>query len=127
MASTTITLQKGAGTPVSLPGPSPDYAGRSDLHQALGRTMDGTVFVYDHGVTTYPVRPVLIGLSDAQKSSLETFFRTEVEGMLYTFTYTDTNGANFTARFIEDNLSFEKKSKNNWDVALPMELNSVVG
>ena len=127
MASTTITLQKGAGTPVSLPGPAPDYPGRAEMHQVLGRTMDGTVYVYDHGVSVFPVRVPLTGLSDSEKAALETFFRTEVEGMLYTFTYTDTNGTAFTARFVEDSLEFTKKSKNNWDVSLPLELNSVVG
>lgn len=122
----TITLTKG-GTSITLPGPPPGWHAVVARRQVLGRSMDGTVHVYDHGGSSFPARVPVRLLSDAQKAELESFFRETVEGMRESFTYTDAGGADYTARFVEARLAFTKDAEDLWDVELPLELDAIAG
>ena len=119
-----ITLQKGATT-VALPDPLPGYPVRAIQRQAVGRTAGGTVYVYDKGVETYEVELPFESLSNSEKSDLASFFDNEAQGCLQTFTYTDSNGAERTARFLNPRLAFVKVAANVWDVRLRLELSSI--
>jgi hypothetical protein len=122
----TITLTKGQ-TSVTLPGPPPGWRAVVERQQVLGRSMDGTVHVYDHGGSSFPARVPVRLLSDAQKAELESFFRETAAGMRESFTYTDAGGADYAARFVEPGLAFAKGAEDLWDVELPMELDAVAG
>ena len=122
----TITLAKGESS-VTLPAPPPGWRALVERRQAMARSMDGTVHVYDHGLSFFPARVPLCLLSNAQKSSLEGFFRATVEGMRESFTYTDADGGEYTARFIEPRLAFAKTADDLWDVELPLELDAIAG
>jgi len=120
--SVTLTLGQ---TTVDLPDPSPGYPVRARKRQVVGRTAGGAIYVYDKGVATFQVDLPFESLTDAEKAALAGFFDNTVEGGLETFTYTDSNGAARTARFIEPRLNFVKVSANVWDVRLRLELNSL--
>ena len=122
----TITLAKGE-TSVTLPALPPGWRALVERRQVAARSMDGTVHVYDHGLPAFPARVPVRMLSDAQKASLESFFRSTVEGMRESFTYTDAGGTDFAARFIEPRLAFTKGAEDLWDVDLPMELDAIAG
>ena len=122
----TITLTQGQDS-VTLPAPPPGWRALVEQRQVMARSMDGTVHVYDHGVGTFPARVPLRLLSDAQKTALESFFRSTVEGMSESFTYTDAGGSEYTARFIEPRLAFAKTANDLWNVELPLELDAIAG
>ena len=121
-----VTFQKGAAS-VTLPGPVPGSSAREAKRQAVGRSAGGSVYVYDKGVAVYEVSLTFESLTDQEKADLVVFFHDEAEGVLNTFTYTDSRGTEFTARFIGPELSLEKVAQNVWDVALVLELSEMAG
>ena len=118
------TFIKG-GTTVTLPSPVPGSRALERKHQAVGRTAGGTVYAYDKGVATYEVQLTFESLTDSEKSDLQSFFHTTVNGAVETFTYTDSSSNNFTARMIEGTLAFRKVAANVWDVSLTLEIDSM--
>ena len=121
-----ITLQKDAAS-VSLPGPVPGYKARARKRQAIGRTAAGALYVYDKGIETYEITPVFESLTNAQKAALVSFCGTTVNGSQKTFTYTDENGAAFTARFLDSFIEFMKVAHDCWDVCFTLELSAMGG
>jgi len=119
-----ITLQSGENT-VTLPDPLPGYPVRAVQRQAVGRTAGGSGYVYDKGVETYEVELPFESLSNSEKTSLATFYDGVAQGSLQTFTYTDSNGTQRTARFLDPRLSFIKVAANVWDVRFRLELSSI--
>ena len=112
-------------TTISLPDPSPGYPVRARRRQAVGRTAGGTVYVYDKGVKTYEAELPFESLTATEKSDLVGFFEDTCQGGLQTFTYTDSNGTQRAARFIEPQLAFVKVAANVWDVGIRLELGSM--
>ena len=122
--STTVTFVSGATT-VTLPAPSPGASMDAVKHQALGLTAGGTRYAYDKGVDRYEVELVFVSLTDSQKEDLQSFFHTTVDGVTNTWTYTDSAGNSFTARFLNPTLSFTQVARRVWDVTMKLELNAM--
>jgi len=118
------TFQKGETT-VTLCNPIPGYASREVKRQLLGRSAGGTVYTYDKGVDTYEVELVFESLTNQEKADLQSFFDVTVDGVCQTFTYTDSAGNDYTARFLSAHLDFVKVANDVWDVALRLELNAM--
>ncbi|MBW1779320.1 MAG: hypothetical protein JRL30_01145 [Deltaproteobacteria bacterium] len=119
----TVTFDDGAGGDITLPGPFPGSTMITKKRQALGETAGGVTYSYDKGVTKYEAVLRFDTLSDTQKNTLETFFNTTVTGVNTTWTYTDTGAVEYTARFLDPELPFEKQAKNLWSVSVRLELN----
>ena len=119
-----ISLALGETT-VTLPDPSPGYPVRAHKYQVVGRTAGGAIYVYDKGIERFEVELPFESLTDAEKTALSDFFDDTAKASLNTFTYTDSGGNEFTARFLDPHLAFIKVSGNVWDVRLRLELNSM--
>lgn len=93
--------------------------------QTSGRSSGGTFYAYTKPVVVETREIVFVGLTDAEKTNLETLFHsaypTGVEGMRYTFTYTDEAGTANTVRFLSGELKFEKVGKGIWNVSFALE------
>lgn len=121
-----VTFEKGA-TSLTLPGPAPGSQPRQVKRQALGRAAGGQVYAYDKGVTTYQLTLRFESLTDQEVSDLVSFFGDTALGVMNTFTYTDSRGTSYTARFLQPEVSLTKVAQNVWDVELLLELNQMAG
>ena len=121
-----VTFQKDSAS-VVLPGPIPGAEVRETKRQVVGRSAGGTLYAYDKGVVAYEVSLAFESLTDDEKDDLVAFFHDEADGVCNTFTYTDSRGTSFTARFLRPDLSIEKVAQDVWDVALVLELNEMAG
>ncbi len=121
MANATITFVK-APTTVTLPGPVPGSVIREIKHQASFILASGQRVVYDKGVDRYEIDLDFESLTQTELDSLQAFYHTTVDGVISTFTYTDTNGAAHTARFLEPVLEIPKVAYNVYDVHVKLEL-----
>ncbi len=119
-----ITFQQGQ-TSVSLPGPVPGSSARQVKRQASGRTASGQLYTYDKGVRTFAVTLAFESLSDSEKDSLISFFHTNANGMMNSFTYTDSAGDTFTARFASPEIGLRKVAQNVWDASFELELSAM--
>jgi len=122
--SATITLRCGENC-VTLPAPSEVQLARLRRRQALGRCAGGTLYVYDKGVAACEVELRLAGLHDGEKEALTEFFAAAAAGALHSFTYTDVSGNDFTARFLEPVLTWEKSPAGAWSVRFILELDAM--
>ena len=120
----TVTFVKDATT-VTLPAPSPGSTMREVKHQALGLTAGGVRYAYDKGVDRYETDLEFQGLDASEKAALQSFFHTTVDGVVNTFTYTDSNGTGRTARFLDPTLEFRKLAVNVWDVTVRLEVSTM--
>ena len=113
--ATTVTI----GT-VTLPAP----AGGSTLPRrrarVVGRTASGVVYAYDKSVGWHTATLNFFGLSSTQKSDLITFF----DANAGTWTYTDSSGNAYTARFLDPQLQFRQSVTGAYDVTLNLELSA---
>jgi hypothetical protein len=121
-----ISFTLGA-TVVTLPSPSARYPARAARRQAVGRSVGGTVYVYDKGAGAFEVELPLGSLNDAEKAALGGFFDGTAQGARNAFTYADSEGVTHTARFAEPKLEFHKVSAGVWDVRLRLELSDMGG
>jgi hypothetical protein len=121
--ATTVTFTKDATT-ITLPAPLPGAPTGLVRPQATGRSAAGTLYVYDSGQTRYARVETFESLTAAEKADLASFFAT-VGGQKETFTYTDSGGASYTARFETASLTFTKQSPASWDVEVPRGLDSL--
>ena len=119
--ATTITFAKGA-TSITLPAPPGGYPVREVKHQATGLTLGGKRYVYDKGVDRYEAEINLESLDATQKSDLDSFFHTTARGGRETFTYTDSGGTEYAARFLDAVLEYSKAGKGIYDVTVRLDL-----
>jgi len=121
----TITFTYGI-TSITLPAPAPGYSQEQRRAQTIGRTADGSVFVYDKQTV---IRTLTLGLkcSQAEKDDLDAFFENTVKGALNTFTYTDHQGISHTGcRFTNPTLSWAKTPGAMWETTLTIEVPETV-
>jgi len=124
-----VTFTKG-GTSVTLPNPERSNVYTVERAQVQERSAAGTLFVYDKGLEILRMELEFRELDDAQKSDIESFFRTTVTFGLSTFTYTDHEGASWTARLVQTSLSFteyddDRSDTGNygvWEVKMVLEV-----
>lgn len=122
--SLTVTFEKGEDS-VTLPAPEPLGRFREVRHQGLGLTAGGVRYAYDKGVVRYEAELEFRSLTAAQKGSLDSFFGSAVNGVCGTFTYTDSGGAGYTARLLEDTLEVVKVAPEVWDARVKLELSAM--
>ena len=115
-----ITFTRGSVT-VLLPAPSAPLNCDSKL-QVLGRTAGGITYYYDKGAEIQATEMSLNGLTSADKDALTTFFRTTANGIMNTFTFTDSAGTARTVKFLAPELNFEKSPANAWRVKFNLAL-----
>ena len=119
-----VTFTKNA-TSVTLPDP----AGTPELsrlkRQTMQRTQGGVARIHDQGISTCEAELLFESLTDSEKSDVQGFFHTTVNGMMQTFTYTDEHSAEYTARFLEPDIHFTKVAYNVHDITLKLELSAM--
>jgi len=119
-----ITFALGPTT-VALPDPAPACPVRAARRQVIGRAAGGAAYVYDKGVTTHEVLLTFESLTDTEKEALSAFFAVTAQGGRNVFTYTDSNGAARTARFLDPELRLVKLAPRVWDARVRLELSSM--
>ena len=117
-----VSFTKGA-TAVSIESEgSSGYNVRLEKAQASGRTAGNVLYVYDKGVQVSRHTVDLIGLSLTEKTALDSFFDTTVNGMEEDFTYVDEAGNSSNARFLVSELVWSKVAPNIWNVQFDLEV-----
>jgi hypothetical protein len=103
--------------------PGSDAAHRK--RQVAGRAASGQLYTYDKGVQSYAVDLVFESLTDVEKSALMSFFQSAADGVMNSFTYTDSAGNTFAARFARPEIALRKVAQNVWDAAFTLELSEM--
>ncbi len=111
---------------VTLDDPKKGYEAWVTKAQAIGYTAAGSVRVYNKDVTRYRLRVTWEDLTDTQKASLTTLFDATTDGAVDTFTLTDEDGTDYTARFLETDLRFGKEIDNRWSLTILLETSALV-
>ena len=118
-----VSFQLGTGTLVSIESEGASgYTKRVEKAQASGRTAGGIFYVYDKGVSVGRHSVDLDGLSLSEKTALQTFFSTTVNGMETDFTFIDEAGTSYTARFLSPELVWTKKGPEIWSTLFDLEV-----
>jgi|SRR5580704_17533359 hypothetical protein len=122
--STTVTLT-GPNNPtsVTLRATAPDTQAPCTVPGVVHRTQGGSLVTYQVGPSYWEATLQIRGLSNAQKTTLEAFFRANLGQSL---TYTDENSNTFTAKFLDTMLPLRKGYRDSWDVDLHLNLSSVL-
>lgn len=121
----TVTFVKDTTT-LTLPAPAPGADAEAIRLQSEGVAAGGLRYVYDAGVTRFRKVETFENLSTTEKDGLADFFAV-VLGMARTFTYTDSAGTAFTARFAEPKIGFRKVAADVWDTTVPLWLDDMAG
>ena len=119
-----VTFVKGATT-VTLHDPAQRVTLVHHKRQTISRTQGGNVRVHDLGVDTYGISLTFEAMTTTEKSNLQSFFNTDVDGAMNTFTYTDENSTAYTARFLDTDLQFTKVMYNMYDLMVRLELSAM--
>ena len=119
--STTITLS-GNGS-VTLPATSPNTDAPTTVPGVVHRTQGGNLVSYQVGPQYWEVILQCRSLTGAQKDALNTFFAANFTS---SFTYTDENGNNFTARFLDSTLPIKKAYRESWEVDIRLNLSAML-
>jgi len=123
--TSTITLTYDPGGPgeasVTLASPPPGYQMGHERAQALGRTADGTPYVYDRETTIYSLTLPVV-LTKTQRDNLDTFVTSTVKGALNTFRLVDHLGNTLNScRFTEPSLMYVKTKSAQYRVTLRIQ------
>jgi hypothetical protein len=103
--SVTLTYN---GTTIEIQNPVLDDLLGLDAHDALGHSADGSRRRFGKGDVTRRLALQFEGLRDSERADLQDFFDAVVDGGSSGFTYTDQEGAAWSARFLTTELSFEE-------------------
>lgn len=130
MASSTVSfddLQSGSFTPVTVNGPADTRVTQEPI-SVHGVTEDYTIYSYrptSTKVSTWQM--TLMDLTNAMKQNFHDFFYTRAIGTTNTFTYTHTDGVEYTScRFLQDRLEWTRTSSKLWNVSIQMRVPSEV-
>lgn len=118
---TAITLT-GVGS-VTLPATAPGVDAPTTVPGVVHRTQGGSLVSYQVGSQYWEVTLECKSLTGDQKDALNTFFAVNFASP---FTYTDENGNNFNARFLEPMLPLKKAYRDSWEVEIKLNLSSVL-
>lgn len=117
----TITFT-GNGT-ITLPATAPNVDAPTTVPGVAHRTQGGSLVSYQVGPQYWEVTLQCKSLTDDEKDALNTFF---AANFATPFTYTDENGNDFTARFLEPTLPLKKDYRDSWEVEIKLNLSSVL-
>lgn len=113
---------------VELNGPtSPTEVSQWPQH-VTDRTVDGTRFTYKkNDVVLNDWNMNFNSITTAQKTAFDQWFRDVVEGPTNPFTYTHTDGEDYTnCRLIENSLQWRRIDNQTWELTLRIEVPSEV-
>lgn len=117
-----MTVEFSMGTRrVVLPEPKPGAVIHWVREQASGVSAGGQRYVYDKGIDRTVLRMTFEALTDAQRAALEEFFEDAAMGMMNLFTFTDSAGVRWTARFAARELAFHRVRHDEWRVEVALE------
>lgn len=108
---------------VTLPATAPNLDAPTTVPGVVHRTQGGSLVSYQVGPQYWQATLDCHSLTNAQKDALNTFFGANFAS---SFTYVDENGNNFTARFMEPTLPLKKDYRDSWEVAIKLNLSSVL-
>lgn len=119
-----VTLA-GVGSPASLTitGPEPNTQAPCVVPGVVHRTQGGSIVSYQVGPAYWQATLKLPSLRNADKANLEAFFRNNFGKAI---TYTDENGNNFTAYFLDTQLPLVKMQHDLWTCDLHLNLSQVL-
>lgn len=122
--TTTVTLAgPNAPTSITVRATAPDTSAPCMIPGVVHRTQGGSLVSYQVGPAYWEATLQLRGLTNAQKTNLESFFRANWGQSL---TYTDENGNPFTAKFVDTQLPLKKGYRDSWDCDCRLDLSSVL-
>lgn len=121
MPTTTITFT-GNGA-VTLPATAPNIDAPTAVPGVVHRTQGGSLVSYQLGPQYWEVTLQCRSLTGAQKDALNTFFAANFTS---SFNYTDENGNNFTARFLDTTLPIRKAYRESWEVDVRLNLSAML-
>lgn len=107
---------------ITLPSPVPGAEHIRRKRQAVGRSAGGDLYVYDKGEDARRIAIKFESLDDSARDALEEFFAENAQGRSNSFTYIDSEGVEFDARFADSELRFTKIARNVWDITLSLEI-----
>jgi hypothetical protein len=111
---------------VTLPSPSINSAGQTVTNQTLKRSVSGGVFTFQHGPERYQHDLTFEAMTETEVNNLFTFLETiGWAAVLVTYEFTNpwVGGIrNFTSTRIIGAPTVDRKSANNNDVRLKIEL-----
>lgn len=117
--SANVTLNK-SGTSITIPGPK-DSSEDSRPRYVSDESAGGSTWVYKMAATIINEWSLNFDyLSGADKSALIGFFNNTVEGPTNTFTYTHTDGEQYTVRFKDRALKFRRRNGNDWSCSFTL-------
>lgn len=123
MPNPSITVSFSGNGSVTLRATAPNADAPTTVPGIVHRTQGGSLVSYQVGPQFWEVSLLCQGLTGAQKDALNTFFGNNFTAP---FTYVDENGNSFTARFLEPTLPLKKGYRDSWDVAIRLNLSSVL-
>ena len=118
----TITLE---ATPdsVTFRAPEPEIPVGVVVPGVVHRTQAGSLIKYQTGPAYFEVALSIPHLTDAQKNTLEDFFRDHWGDDI---TYTDENSNEFTVQFLDSTLPLVKAQRGLWTVSLRLNFAAVL-
>lgn len=123
--SATVSFVKDATT-ATINGPQRNQPLSNPRRHVTGLTPGGVRYVYK--TTSHALRQwrLTFDLTAAQKTALENFFYSTVDGPASAFSYTDTEGTTYTARFVDPELSFQRLGPNEFTTQVTLEINGAI-
>jgi hypothetical protein len=112
--------KSGASVTVTLPSPERDNVYRRKKILGVGRTMGGTIRVYDKGTQRLELDLEFRDLTDTQKVALDGFINTNADGSVNAFQVDDIHGTCWNARFIQTEFEFIEEGAETLPVTNPL-------
>jgi len=124
--SLTVTLSESvSGDSITFRSPAPAIPVVSHRKGVTHETAGGGHAQYVVGAAWHEATLTIPHLTNAQKDSLDTFFRTHWGKS--TVGYTDENGNSFTTvRFLDSDLAFTKEQRDAWTCTLHLRLSGIL-
>lgn len=107
---------------VEVHGPASDQPYAPMARHVTGVAQSGERYVYQTNVNQKRGWTLTFDfVTNAQKQGLDWFYQDVVSGPAGTFTYTDTDDAERTVRFVNTNLPWQRQGPNQWSVVVTLE------
>jgi hypothetical protein len=123
MAAPNITITLTGVGSVMLRAPQPEIDAPVNVPGITNRTQGGALVQYQVGPPYWEATITIPSMTNNDKDALESFFRNNWGA---SFSYGDENGNTFAARFLESSLALKKSARDQWSVALRLNLSSIL-
>lgn len=124
--SSTVNFTKGASN-YDINGPVGNQSISRSSRYSISESHDGTIWSYKrHAGSHRKWRLELTDVTSAQKDNLQSFFDSDAAGPTNTFTYTHTDGTSYTARFVQEELQWQRVGPNQWGVSITLDIEAAI-